>query len=374
MKHIRQILPVSILFLSSCITQFVPETNEAKEFLIVEGLITNSQETNFVKLSKSLPLGVRSTANPVSRCAVSITDDRGSRISFHETTPGTYVPLSSFQGVVGRFYTLHVAAYLESGFYNYESYPMEMKPVPPIDSIYSEKVTINMMDNNFTPPEGCQVYLNTHDESGRCKFYRWEYDETWKIAIPYSVRNRICYVSAVSDVIKIKSTSILSDDKITKFPLAFISNSSDRLSSKYSMLVHQYSLNEDEYLYWEKLQNISENVGGLYDMIPSAIPSNVYCIENPDERVLGYFSVSATTSKRIFIKDYFKGLFNMYTADRCVSDTIRRDGSIPGINESVWVLVENFTPPYRVITYTKGCADCTVRGTTTAPDFWIQDY
>jgi hypothetical protein len=90
MKHIRQILPVLILFLSSCITQFVPETNEGKEFLIVEGLITNSQETNFVKLSKSLPLGVRSNANPVSRCAVSITDDRGSRISFHETTPGGY--------------------------------------------------------------------------------------------------------------------------------------------------------------------------------------------------------------------------------------------------------------------------------------------
>ena len=136
----------------------------------------------------------------------------------------------------------------------------------------------------------------------------------------YHIRYRIGYAGyqIIPSEINIKNTSVLEQDKIERFPLNFISNQTDRLKVKYSMLVNQYSLNEDEYLYWEKLQNMSEQVGGLYDMIPSAIPSNVYCIDDPNEKVLGYFSVSASSSKRIFIKDHFAGIFTPYTDELCV--------------------------------------------------------
>ena len=134
--------------------------------------------------------------------------------------------------------------------------------------------------------------------------------------LPYSVpplRNKVCWISSNSNVINIKSTSVLEEDRISGYPLNFISNLTDRLRVKYSILVNQYSLNEDEYLYWEKFQNITEQVGGLYDIIPSSVPSNVYCLDDPNEKVLGYFSVSANSSKRIFIKDNFSGLFTPYT-------------------------------------------------------------
>jgi hypothetical protein len=136
--------------------------------------------------------------------------------------------------------------------------------------------------------------------------------------------------------------------------------------------VNQYSLNEDEYLYWEKLQNITEQVGGLYDMIPSAIPSNVYCLEDPNEKVLGYLSVSASSSKRIFIKDHFEGLVSPYTTDACIRDTIYEEGPIPNLDAYVWIIISHPSPPpyYMVITDNKECADCTVRGTKTEPDFW----
>jgi hypothetical protein len=171
-------------------------------------------------------------------------------------------------------------------------------------------------------------------------------------------------------VINIKNTSVLDQDKIEQFPLLFISNQTDRLELKYSLLVNQYSLNEDEYLYWEKLQNMSEQVGGLYDMIPSGVPSNVYCVDNPNEKVMGYFSVSANSSKRIFIKDRFAGIIDPYTNATCIADTVFGGGNIPNLNVGAWVIITNFMPPYRVITRTKGCADCTVRGTTIEPDFW----
>ena len=376
MKHNPQILLLSILLLfNSCITQFIPQTSEDKELLVVEGLITDQPGANTIKLSRSLPLGTRSVANPVKGCTVTVSDDLGNTFNFMEKVAGTYVSAPAiFQGTVGRQYTLHINLNTTNNNHKYESFPVEMKPVPPIDSIYYEKVTITEGDTWNQPQEGCQVYLNTNDPANQCKFYRWEYSETWEFRLPYDVPNNICWISNNSDVINIKNTSVFEEDRIDRYPLNFISNLTDRLEVKYSILVNQYSLNEDEYLYWEKLQNISEHVGSLYDITPSAIPSNVYCLDDPNEKVLGYFSVSAVSSKRIFIKDHFAGEINLYFD--CPTDTIYGHGTIPYLNTSVWVIVDQSDNPFdplRVITDRKGCADCTVRGTKIKPDFWNGD-
>lgn len=371
MKNSINIIYLFITLLcTSCISQFIPLTNESKELLIVEGLITDQPGTNSIILTRSMPLGQKSDANPVTGCVVMVSDDQGSNVQFSETSPGVYSAPSSFHGITGRFYTMEIQTSEASGGLNYKSYPVEMQPVPPIDSIYYEKVTIQEQSSSTIEKEGCQIYLNAHDSKNLCKFYRWEYTETWQIVIPYTVPNKVCWITSNSTAINVKSTSGLAENRVNKYPLDFLTTVTDRLNIKYSILVKQYSLSEDEFAYWEKLQKMSEQVGGLYDMIPSSVPSNVYCNSDPNEMVLGYFSVSATTSKRIYIKDNFKGLFNYYSADACIADTIFGGGNIQGLNTSVWVLVDNFMPPYLVITYSKGCYDCTLRGTNIKPDFW----
>src|SRR5664279_1459377 len=110
MKSIQKIKLISLLLLlNSCVTQFIPKVNEDKELLVVEGLITDQPDTNTIKLSKSLPLGKRSVANPVQGCNVTISDDLGNIFSLSEVAPGKYVTdPANFQGVIGRFYTLHI--------------------------------------------------------------------------------------------------------------------------------------------------------------------------------------------------------------------------------------------------------------------------
>ena len=205
MKLTRQILLLSILlFFNSCITQFIPHTTEDKQLLVVEGLITDQPGVNTIKLSRSSPLGTRNVAMPVKGCTVSISDDLGNTFSLTETVPGTYVTNPAiFQGAIGRKYILHINTNGPTNNHNYESYPAEMKPVPPIDSVYYEKVTIAEY-NGSASQEGCQVYLNTHDPTSQCKYYRWEYIETWKIVLPYYVTNNTCWVSDNSDLINIK--------------------------------------------------------------------------------------------------------------------------------------------------------------------------
>jgi hypothetical protein len=365
----KNILILFLLLTSSCVTKFIPKTSEDKEILVVEGLITDKPGANIVKVSKSLPLGTKSTAKPVNGCIVTISDDLGNNFNLNESVAGTYQTDSlQFRGVTGRFYTLHISINTAFNNLNYESYPMEMKPVPQIDSIYYEKLTFKFGNDGVTPSqEGCQVFLNTHDPANQCKFFRWEYKETWEVHLPYTVPNNICWISNSSDVINIKNTSSLQESKVERYPINLISNITDRLRVKYSILVNQYSLNEDEYYYWEKLQNISQQVGGLYDIIPSIVASNVYCLTDPNEKVLGYFSVSANSSRRIFIHDHFAGVLSEYTDEACIADTAYAGQIVPA---SAWVIFTSMIPPYMVYTYTKGCADCTVRGTKTEPDFW----
>jgi len=367
------ILFLLIVLLSSCITQFIPQITEEKELLVVQGLITDHQETDTIKLSKSLPFGHINEATPVSGSKVSISDNMGNSFGLKEIKNGTYITdANNFKGVPGRYYTLHINT--NSDNLNYESLPIEMKAVPPIDSLYYDKIVVEPPSENFKGIDACQIYLNTHDPSDNCKYYRWDYSETWQLRLLFDVPNQTCWISDRSHAINIKSTAAFNDATINSLPVNYITNATDRLKTRYSIEVNQYSLSEEEFNYWEKIQNVAIQVGGLYDIIPSSIPSNIHCIENPEKVVLGYFSVSAKSSKRIFISDNFEGIINQYA--NCVTDTIGTDKPV-GINETVWILVYHkcsipCSSTYEITTH-KECADCTTRGTTIKPDFWTDD-
>jgi hypothetical protein len=362
-----------LLLLNSCIAKFIPVINEDKELLVVQGLISDQPESDTIKLSKSLPLGQKSTSKPQSGWSVNISDDIGNIYSLREVKAGTYITdPANFKGIIGRFYSLHIVSNSNINPIHYVSDPMELKPVPGIDSIYYEKVVIEQPYEFFPGVYGCQIYLNTHDPENICKFYRWDFSETWVLRLPFPVVNQICWITENSNNINIKSTAAFNESRIVRFPINYITNVTDRLQTKYSILVNQYSLSEDEYNYWVKIQNVAVQVGGLYDIIPASIQSNISCIENPGEKVLGYFSVSAKSSKRIFIKDNFPGIIDQYT--KCVKDTIPYEDP-PGLGVSVWILDDEpyHIGPYKVTTDKKGCADCTVRGSNIKPDYWQDD-
>lgn len=388
-KNKQQLLLSIILFLlGSCIVEYIPLADEEQELLVVEGIITDQPGTNTIRLAKSIPLWEKQVAKPLRGCKVWLSDDMGQIYSLKETNNGKYITDSAtFKGETGRKYTLHISFNASSGNRNYESFPVEMKSVPPIDTIYYEKETF---DYYHIPVEGCNIYLDTHDPAKNCNFYRWKYSETWEIRLGFDGPNMVCWKSENSKGIFIKNTSILAENRIIRHPVISITNPIDRLTVKYSILVSQYSMNEDEYLYWDRLKNTLDQAGGLYDLIPAYIPNNIYCIENPNEKILGYFSVSAVSSRRLFIKDKFKGY-----DESCISDikfglpkfdwdpaspTYGTDTSIVGLNATVWVAEDHTDeiPPYRVLVHTRWCSDCTKKGIigeymNIKPSFWDDD-
>jgi hypothetical protein len=362
-----------ILFLAlavGCTVQFFPDVDENQEQLVVDGMITDQNRVNRIKLSRSMPIGTPLVHKAVKGAVVTIIDEKGIVTALTESPPGTYSTDSlKFRGCVGGRYSLNI----KLNYMNYETDFIEMKPVPPVDSLYYEKVVITASKDINEVEEGCKIYADSYDPSKECQFFRWDYTETYEYQVPYDVINKVCWVTERSDRVLIKNTSVYNQSRVSKYPILFITNKTDKLKEKYSILVNQYSLNESEYDFWEKVQNISENVGNLYDITPVAIPGNIRCNTNPEETVLGYFSVSAVTQKRLFVHDKFLGLPNFYTY--CATDTII--GRLPetGLNTKYWV-IEDYGDeplPFWVVTTYRECADCTTRGTKVKPPFWDED-
>jgi hypothetical protein len=368
-------IPILVLFCiaaNSCIVQFLPEVENYKNYLVVEGLLTDQNSSYKVKISRSSPLNSKKLTSPVRGCLVYITDNIGNKYALKEKIVGVYQSDSlAFRGVAGRKYVLHIS----SGIYTYESIPMEMKPVPPIDSVYAEVVYNNSYMIGQVVP-GYQVYVDTHDPGKKCNFYRWDFTETWEFRLPYqyeTILNRICWKTAYSKNIYVKNTSAFKEDRVSGLPLNFITTETDRLKVKYSISVRQFSLNQEEYNYWDKLQRITEDVGGLYDVVPMSVESNIYCTDNPEEKVLGFFSVSSVSTKRLFIKNSFTDFPDFYR--KCPVDTVPVSMTIPNLNVFTFIIARlNDLPPtfgtFYVLTDKKECADCSISGSKIMPPFW----
>jgi hypothetical protein len=192
----------------------------------------------------------------------------------------------------------------------------------------------------------------------------------------------VCYNQSQSNSIYLASSLNNAEDVISKFPIRTVSGFGSRLRYRYSLLVKQYALNEEEFLFWKGVQEANEQTGSLFDRQPQSNRGNIVRVENENEPVLGYFGVSGYSEKRIFIprselprlavigEQYiqncfakadtlFKGLdteqdvFNALATGRVFSNFLR-DPDIVG-----WILG------------TKDCTDCTTAGgSTEKPDFW----
>jgi hypothetical protein len=360
-----------ILCCSGCVTEFVPDIREENNILVVEGLITDQSEVYQIKISTSMPVGTTDTIKPLGGCTVTVLNDSGNSYTFQEGETGIYRSPSEMTGRIWDFYKLHITAPRGSIMLNYESEFIQMLPVSPVSLDY-EKVIINDQPIDRFDEEGCRIFLNTN--AAFTGFMRWDYSETWILRLPFSVPNAKCWVSDRSRNIMIRN-NVSSNEEFIREPLLYISNNTDRLKTRYSIEVNQYSINENEYNYWAALKTMTEENGGIYDVIPSSVMGNIHCIEDPHQTVLGYFSVSAKTSQRIFIDNDFAGIVNPYR--NCITDTVYGDGYISGIDTTVWILFDKPrafpNPRTRILTDIRGCYDCTMRGTKVKPSFWIDE-
>jgi hypothetical protein len=134
------------------------------------------------------------------------------------------------------------------------------------------------------------------------------------------------------------------------------------------------------------MKEINESGGDIFDKQPFPIISNINCISEPDENVLGYFQVCGARKKRIYIKGSEIAEMGLkrysYSCDMIMKgpqDYLPPAPSFDRIYRNFTMLGYNFVAPQyvngnnldRLVFIDKYCSDCTMSGNPDKPDFWV---
>jgi len=403
LRHKVLLILFAVCTLWTCIDPYTPKLTGYESLLVVESMISDGNISNSVILSRTIQDQDTSPVM-VSDANVIITDNYNTTTFLQNGGKGIYKTDSlSFRGVVGRIYTLHITT--REGV-EYESEPCMMHSVPDIDSVYFEKDQ-ELFNNGTESQDGIRIYLDSKAGDGQ-QYLRWAFAETWKFAVPnpkmfdYLGGGRValvhdlkkyCWKTKVSDQVIIPAAFSGPDATIRRQAVFFIAPAkSDRLMLGYSILVKQYSISEGEYEFWNNLKKVNESGTDIFASQPFSVISNIRNINNPGEKVLGFFQVSAEKQKRIFIP--FGVLAKMqlpfYHNEQCVR--IEKSPSEYGSEFSPKVTFDELysmfciksdyyfiEPMYgvesgiieKLVFARPECANCELTGTRTKPEFWV---
>lgn len=396
--HIVFICLYSFL-INSCIEPITIEPETFDEALVVEAIITNELKRHKISLSRTYSLNHSGPATE-NNAKVIVLDDQGNTFTFFESTSGNYISSTAFAAEPNRAYRLSITT---SNGKNYESKPTILTSTTQIDEV-NIKTEIN--DDNVL---GVSVYVNSFDPSGNSNYYRYEYEETYKIIAPRwspynsvitdtgeidieerSQEEEVCFKTQYStDIIQTQTTN-QTEDRVTQKLIRFLPSDDFIISHRYSILVKQYVQSLEAYSYYRILDELSSSESLLSQNQPGFITGNIMSVNNANEKVIGFFDVSSVSTKRIFFNfreafpdnsipgpQYFIDceLFAPLDDDRSNSlrEVIRNGSLLFYLENSCCPMEPPIVPgggPHVMVI--PECGDCTTIGSNIVPDFWTE--
>jgi hypothetical protein len=385
MRELGYVL-IIVLLVFGCKKPYAPQVVASdNSYLVVEGIINSGSDSTIITLSRTTKLDQKVQTNSVHGATVTVENDQNFSFALNEDQTGRYVsPNLNLDNT--RKYRLRIKT---SDNQEYLSDFVSPKEAPPIDSIGYE-----------VKNDGLDIYVNAHDGSNNTRYYRWEFIETWKFTARYPssfvtngkdivLRTSAqqvfgCFGNDASSVILLGSTAKLDQDVIFQSPITSISSTSEKVMTKYSILLKQYALTKEAFSFWESLKKNTEQLGSIFDAQPSQLKGNIHNINNANEPVIGYISAGTIQKKRIFIDNGVlpRDWVRTYPYDCQLDSALYCHGSpcsyevalylVPiGSNQiPVGAILSKFSPATIGFSYSsRECVDCTIRGTT-QPDFW----
>ncbi|NVK52128.1 MAG: DUF4249 domain-containing protein [Flavobacteriaceae bacterium] len=384
-----------VLLISACTESFQIEARDFDKALVVEASITDEDKYQEIKLTEAFRLD-ETSPKPITNAIVKVQGENNNTVDFKETTPGVYLSTVKFAAKVNVNYQLSITT---SKGVVYESKPTKITSASKIDDVY---VTLG---KNIANEDEFSINVDSYDPNNKSKYYRYEYEETYKIEAPFwspleavvinsnpkrveiinkkDKTKKVCYQTNYSKGIIQTETSDLSEDRVTKFPVRKINAKDFIISHRYSILVKQYVQSFEAYTYYKILNKFSNASNILSQSQPGFFSSNISSTTDKDEKVLGFFEVSAVSEKRIFFnyRDFYDTGRPQYPEVCNTTAPENRNG--PGGNDLVihieskqWLYFADnknaddaYPGPY--LLKPVGCGDCTKYGTNVKPSFWV---
>ncbi|MEN2489309.1 DUF4249 domain-containing protein [Flavobacterium sp. B11] len=373
-------------FLSSCTEQYVYQNQDFEDAMSVEATLTNELKHQEINISRTRLVN-DTIKKPESGANVTVVDSDGNVFNFDEKD-GKYISVNEFKAEPNKNYQLKITT--SSG----KSYVSSTEILPTENSIDLET---EIADKDGA--RGVQVNVKSFDPTNTSKYYRYEYEETYKIITPYNIQTRlklvqksdysysfekvpaepntqICYTTKHSTGIRQTNTVNLTEDRV-KYPVRFINNTDYMLTNRYSIMVSQYTQNQSAYDYYYKSKKMIDSGELLSPNQPGYVVGNIKSTTDLHEKVIGYFEVASVSKKRIFFN--FNDFFPLEKPVKYFQTCDARPYGFAEIERQNYLLLSTHVYiadgpggiiPTSFIMVEKKCGDCTTFSSNVIPSFW----
>ncbi len=383
------------VFIFSCTEAFIIEQNDFESALIVEATITDELKFQEIQVSRAYKLTEEENI-PVTNAIIQVKDENNTTFDFIESSTGTYTSTKKFSAQRNTNYQLFIIT--ESG----ETFESKLAKTSSQSVLNDVLVKIN---KSITGEDEFRMYVDSYDATGNSKYYKYTYEETYKVVVPFyspykaNIINRyrpiieivkktglpkkICYQSKKSNTIIQTETTGLTEDRV-QFLIRRIPINDFSISRRYSILVKQHVQSYEAYNYYKTLGKFSNTSSLLSQSQPGFFNGNVYSTSNKNSKVIGFFEVVSVSSKRIFFnyRDFFDAGRPPYpqTCESMAPEiTHDYDPIVPlvlALESGKWIyysenLKVSLIYPGPYILKPTGCGDCTVYGSNIKPSFWV---
>ncbi len=242
---------------------------------------------------------------------------------------------------------------------------------------------------------GVNINVHAFDPTNQIKYYKFNYEEDWEYHSAYrsykGMRRDhtkppesqislywldstnfswaeylyICYDKRKSSSIELATTEHVQPNQLYH-TLIHYPQGAVECSVLYSALIHMQALSKEGYTFYDIMRKNTESLGTIFDALPTELKGNIHCLENEQERVIGFVEASTITSRRVFIDstqlpewNYDSGCEPNYFYENLYSH-VWKAGRLPTTPASNGTFAADSI-----------CVDCRLRGgTNNKPSFW----
>ncbi len=298
---------IVLICLTTCIDPIDFETDRVGGEIVIDGMFTNEPVVQTVKVGRAA-FRARVPVE-VSNARVRIYNGDGEFADYLENPEdqGTYeLPVGTMPAEIGQSYYIEVITPDDEV---YVSDP-EIMPAQPgtLDTVYYEFGTQRTVDENaiISVDQVIRIFgdVDLTQAPDEPYFLRWDVEEVYLLSPtdfpdPFGFIPPPCYVyvyTTEADLLLYDGTN-KAPAKLEKLSLGL--QELDRtFVEKHFFSVYQRSLTPKAFEFFDRVDQILNTGGTIFDTPPASIPGNIRNTTNPENEALGYFSVVSSQVKR----------------------------------------------------------------------------
>lgn len=293
------LLVASSLIVIGCVNIIELDTAGNEEKVVIFGKLTNSRNYDQGITIKRSNLNTRVGLSFTDAEVIVFDDDTGESFTYeYSTESDRYVPLVRYAGTPGHAYRARVTVNGQV----YESSPQVMPMTNAEDSAYFRFERDEIITNAGTTEQWrLKILIKTNlPDSEEALFLRWNVDQVYileETPLPTSsfpfYSPRACYVfdGAASDELVLFNGSLVKTTVIPEQEVADVPFDNSFVNVRgYGVI--QSSITREAAAYWERVLDVADRSGSIFEVPPAPVPGNFQNLNDPNNAPLGFFEVA----------------------------------------------------------------------------------